>query len=185
MTVDDTMEDLICSVLGAINNLVLIHSIEWKVCIQLLGAWQQLLDAFPSSRNVILALKSAHYVLDYAWSQRSIGNECDVECDEEIVNLTKKILHCCITESEDGEDFLSSEVTKHISQIICVTSLYTRKILQDWPEARDNFRKILELCYTHKLEEHENLRAIVHAFIDLIKNEMVQFEPVSKEKLHP
>lgn len=54
-------------------------------------------------------------------------------------------------------------------------------MMQDWAEARDNFRKILELCHRHKLEEHESLRNVVHAFISAMKEELIQYEPVRVE----
>lgn len=49
---------------------------------------------FPSSTNLTLAMSCAYHSLAFIWSERSIGNECDVECDEPVNLLIKFVLEC-------------------------------------------------------------------------------------------
>lgn len=105
------LENLVSEILSAVNNLIMIHSIQWRPCSRFLEVTREFLEHYASSGNVILALNSAHHALDYAWSQRSIGNECDPNVDTEITTLVKKAI-CCYDDGCDEEEPLSDEVTK-------------------------------------------------------------------------
>ena len=73
----------------------MIHSMSaWKVCRQFLDVVLEMVMRFPSSNNLTLAMNCAYHSLVFIWSERSIGNECDVECDDRITLVIKYVLEC-------------------------------------------------------------------------------------------
>lgn len=88
------MGDLAHSVLDSMSNLVMIHALLWKVCHQFLDVVLEMVMRFPSSSNLTLAMSCAYHSLAFIWTERSIGNECDVECDEQVNLLIKFVLEC-------------------------------------------------------------------------------------------
>lgn len=86
--------DLSSSVISSISNLIMIHSITWKVFHQFLDVTLEMVMRFPSSTNLTLAMNCAYRCLAFVWSERSIGNDCDVETDDRIQLLIKFVLEC-------------------------------------------------------------------------------------------
>lgn len=86
--------DLMASVIASVSNLVMIHSLAWDVCRQFLDVVRQVVRLYPSSRNLTLAMNCAYHSLVFVWSERSIGNECEVECESRI-----NLLITCVLES--------------------------------------------------------------------------------------
>ena len=105
LTVEDStapLETLISNVLAATNNLVIIQAVEWKVCHLFMTVIHQLVERFPNSNNMVLALNTSYHSLVYIWNERSLGKECDLQSDEQINLLLNKIFeNCTIQPDED------------------------------------------------------------------------------------
>ena len=70
-----------------------------------------MVERFPTSDNMVLALNTSYHSLVYLWNERSLGNECDVRCDDQINTLLKKIFESCIIESDEEDVGLADEVS--------------------------------------------------------------------------
>lgn len=122
---NSALENLIFDVLTSINNLIMIHSIEWNVCLHFISAIQDFLDQVPRSDNIIMSLSSAHYVLELVWTRRAIEEEHDTQCDDQITALIKKALECC--SAAPGEEALTEAVTK-LLRTSCIRKSFKQKL---------------------------------------------------------
>lgn len=106
--------DLISSAVSSISNLVMIHSMTWEVFRQFLDVVLQVVTKYPSSKSLTLAMNCAYHSLVFVWSERSIGNECDVECESRINLIINCVLECAslVTASGSSTRFCLDEVGK-------------------------------------------------------------------------
>jgi hypothetical protein len=106
--------DLIFSVVASISNLVVIHSMSSEVHRQFLSSVLQAVKRFPSSSHLTLAMNCAHSSLVFIWTERSIGNECDAECDRQINDIIFYVLErpSATESSETSEEVSLNEVCK-------------------------------------------------------------------------
>ena len=102
---------LVSNVLAATNNLVIIQAVEWKVCHLYLTAIRQLVERFPNSDNLVLALNTSYHSLVYIWSERSLGKECDLQSDEQINLLLNNIFESCTIPSDEDDVGVADEVS--------------------------------------------------------------------------
>lgn len=148
--------DLISSAVSSISNLVMIHSMTWEVFRQFLDVVLQVVTKYPSSKSLTLAMNCAYHSLVFVWSERSIGNECDVECESRINLIINCVLECASLVTASGS-----------STRFCLDE-------DDWSLVRDIVKKILEECHRHRPEKHESIREIVRKMVDTIRSDMMQ-----------
>lgn len=108
--------DLASSVISSISNLILIHFTTSRVCRQFLDVVLEVCMRFPSSGNLKLAMNCAYLSLAFIWSERSIGNECDIECDIRVGLVVKYVFECPNLVSGDQKlciDEVKSTIFRH------------------------------------------------------------------------
>lgn len=80
----------------------------WEVCRQFLDLVLAMIARYPSSSNMTLAMNCAYHCLAFIWSERSIGNESDTECETRVSLVIQYVLDW--PTSGENEEVCLSEV---------------------------------------------------------------------------